>query len=149
MMKRSCASILLVAATLRVSCAAAADNDSLIWNGITLYGVLDLGIAHQTHGAPLSQDWFVGVEYLLAKNSNKPVTSLAPSGLSQSRLGLRGSEALLPDVNFVFNLETGFDPQSGNLADALASLAHNNGVPLDRQTSSGDSSRAGQLFNGP
>lgn len=139
----------LIAFAALLPAAARAESDSLTWNGITLYGVLDLGIAHQTHGAPLSQDWFVGLEYLLAKNSNKPVTGIGPSGLSQSKVGVRGSESLLPDLNFVFNLEMGFDPQSGNLADALASLTHNNGVPLDRQTSSGDSSRAGQLFNGP
>ena len=153
-MKRRCAihlpaAILLAAAALRAADVAAAESDGLTWHGITLYGVLDLGIAHQTHGTPLSQDWFVGLEYLVAKNSNKPVTALGPNGLSQSRIGVRGTEPLTPGLDFVFNLETGFDPQSGNLADALASLTHNNGVPLDRQTSAGDSSRAGQLFNGP
>jgi predicted porin len=129
--------------------AVAAEDPSLTWNGITLYGVLDIGVAHQTHGAPLSGDWMVGLEYLIAKKSNKPVTSIGPSGLSQSRLGLRGSEPIADKLAFVFNAEMGFDPQSGHLADALKSLINNNGVPLERQTASGDSSRAGQLFNGP
>jgi len=123
--------------------------DEISWNGVTLYGAVDLGIAHQSHGTPLSQDWFVGVEYLISKNSNKPVTSIGPNGLSQSKIGLKGKENVVADIDVVFNLESGFDPQSGNLADALAALQHNNGVPLERQTSAGDSSRAGQLFNGP
>lgn len=128
--------------------ARADDNGALAWNGITLYGTYDIGIAHQTHGAPLSQDWFVGVQYLISKSSNKSITSIAPNGLSQSRVGIRGVEPLAENLDFIFNAETGFDPQSGNLADALAALTHNNGVPLDRQTSAGDSARAGQLFNG-
>ncbi len=89
----------------------------------------------------------VGLEYFIQKNSNKSITSLAPNGLSQSRIGLRGVEEITDGLSFVFNLDIGFDSQSGNLADALASLTHNNGVPLDRQTSAGDSSLAGQLFN--
>lgn len=127
--------------------AAAADGGTT-WNGITLYGAFDIGVAHQSHGAPLSQDWFVGVQYLIDRKSNKPITSIAPNGLSQSKLGLRGKEAVNDDLAFVFDVETGFDPQSGHLADALKSLTHNNGKPLASQTSAGDSSRAGQLFNG-
>ena len=135
---------------LMFSGLAVADEDkSLTWNGITLYGVYDIGVGYQSHGAPLSQDWFVGVQYLIDKKSNKSNTSLAPDGLSQSRLGLRGNEKITEDLSFVFNAEMGFDPQSGNLADALGALKHNNGVPITSQTSAGDSSRAGQFFNGP
>ncbi len=89
------------------------------------------------------------MQYLIDKKSNKPNTSLAPDGLSQSRLGLRGNEKITDDISFVFNAEMGFDPQSGNLADAPGALKHNNGVPVTSQTSAGDSSRAGQFFNGP
>lgn len=142
----------MVSSALLLALAApvhGADDGGLTWNGITLYGILDVGVAHQTHGTPLSQDWFVGLEYLISKNSNKPVTSIGPNGLSQSKIGLKGNEKIVHGLDFVFNLEMGFDPQSGRLADAAAALTHNNGVPLERQTSAGDSSRAGQLFNGP
>lgn len=128
--------------------AHAADDDSLTWNGITLYGTFDIGVAYQTHGTPLSQDWFVGLEYLISKNSNKSITSVAPNGLSQSKIGLKGVEEISDGLSFIFNSEIGFDPQSGHLADALKSLTHNNGVPLNQQTSAGDSARAGQVFNG-
>ena len=137
---------LLAAAPMATTSAA---DSGLTWNGITLYGAFDIGVSYQSHGAPLSQDWFVGVQYLIDKKSNKSITSIAPNGLSQSKLGLRGKEALTDDLFFVFDVESGFDPQSGNLADALKSLTHNNGKALTDQTSGGDSSRAGQLFNGP
>ena len=29
-------------------------DDSLTWLGITLYGKIDVGVAYQTHGAPLN-----------------------------------------------------------------------------------------------
>ena len=141
-----CTAIAAVATGLP-SPATAAD-DSLTWNGVTLYGIYDIGVAYQTHGVPLTQDWGVGLAYLIAKNSNKSQTSVAPNGLSQSRLGLKGKEAINEQLAFVFNLEMGFNPQSGKLSDGPASLVHNNGVALQHQTSAGDSSRAGQVFNG-
>ena len=48
----------------------------------------------------------------------------------------------------MFRLETFFNPQSGNLSDAVKSLVQNNGRPLANQTTNVDSSVAGQLFSG-
>ncbi len=81
-------------------------------------------------------------------SSDKSQTSIAPSGLSQSKVGIRGKEMITGDLSFVFNGEMGFNPQSGNLADAPKSLIHNNGVALANQKTAGDGSRAGQFFNG-
>lgn len=148
--RKSSLALALLAGIAALACAntASADDDgSLTWNGITLYGVYDIGVAYQTHGTPLSQDWMVGLEYTISKNSNKPITSIAPDGLSQSRIGIKGIEQIVDGLNFVFGAEMAFDPQSGNLADALKSLTHNNGVPLTNQTSAGDSSLAGQFFS--
>jgi len=128
--------------------AQAADDGTLTWNGITLYGTVDIGVAHVSHGAPLSQDFYVGLPYLISKNSNKSITSVAPSGLSQTKLGVKGTEGLSDSLSFIFNAEMGFNPTSGNLADAPKSLTHNNGVALQNQTTAGDGSRAGQFFNG-
>lgn len=130
------------------SVAHAADDQSLTWNGITLYGTYDIGVAYQTHGAPLSQDFYPGLQYLLGKSSDKSQTSVAPSGLSQSKIGIRGKENITGDLSFVFNGEMGFNPQSGKLADAPKSLINNNGVALANQKTAGDGSRAGQFFNG-
>ena len=126
--------------------AQAADDSSLTWNGITLYGVVDLAVTHEQHGAPLSQDWGNGLLWLISKSSNKSVTTLGPG--YQSRVGLRGKETITDSLDFVFNAEAGFNPWSGKLSDGPASLIHNNGVAQASQTSGSDSSRAGQLFNG-
>ncbi len=144
-----CSAVLASLAGVAFSSAAlAADDASLTWNGITLYGVVDVGVAYQTHGAPLSQDWGNGLSYLVSKQSNKSQTNVAPNGLSQSRVGLRGKEGVADGLDFIFNLEMGFVPTSGKLADGPKSLIHNNGVPQASQTSGADSSRAGQFFNG-
>src|SRR5512141_1357249 len=71
--------------------AAAADDSSLTWNGITLYGTVDIGIAYQNHGSPLSQDFYPTLNYMVASNSNKSITTVASSGLSQSKIGIRGN----------------------------------------------------------
>jgi predicted porin len=130
------------------SIAHAADDTSLTWNGITLYGTVDIGIAHQSHGAPLSQDFYPTLNYLIAPQSNKSITSVASNGLSQSKLGVRGVEPLNDVFSFIFNLEMGFNPTSGKLADAPKSLINNNGLALANRKTSGDGSRAGQFFNG-
>ena len=142
------AAVLASFATFAATTAAHAD-DSLTWNGITLSGLVDAGIAYQTHGTPLSQDMYVGLGYLIQKNSNKSITSFAPNGLSQSKILVTGKENLVEGLNGVFNLEMGFNPQSGKLADACASLVHNNGVDIHNQTTGVDGARCGQWFNGP
>src|SRR5256712_10313871 len=54
------------------------------------------------------------------------LTAVTPSNLSQSRVGLSGKEALVGDWSGVFRFETFFNPQSGNLSDALKSQVLNN-----------------------
>ena len=128
--------------------SASAADDTLTWNGITLYGTVDIGVAHQSHGSPLSQDFYPTLNYLIAPNSNKSITTVASNGLSQSKVGLRGVEPLNDVFSFIFNLEMGFNPTSGKLADAPKSLINNNGVALADRKTAGDGSRAGQFFNG-
>ena len=146
--KKSVLSLAVLAGIAAASVAQAADDQSLTMYGITLYGTYDIGVAYQSHGAPLSQDFYPGLQYLLGKSSRESQTSIAPSGLSQSKVGLRGKETINDDLSFVFNGEVGFNPQSGKLADAPKSLIHNNGIPLTEQKTAGDGSRAGQFFNG-
>lgn len=134
-----------------VSAAAPAPKakaDSLTFHGVTLYGTVDLGLAYLTHGAPLSPTYGPGVPFLIQKFSNRPIVSVAPNGLSQSKIGLSGVELVAKDLSVVFRLETGFQPTSGRLTDGPASLVRSNGKPLKDQIESGDSSRAGQLFQG-
>ena len=123
-------------------------GSSLTWNGITLYGIVDIGLQYQTHGVPISDYFPAGSESIISKNSNGSVTGLTPNNLSQSRIGLSGLEPIGDDFSFVFRLETFFNPQSGNLSDALKSITLNNGKSLQTQTTTVDSSVAGQLFAG-
>lgn len=122
--------------------------EGLTWKGITLYGVLDLGLQYQTHGVAASDYVAYSTEPVIQKNSNGSVTSLVSSPLSWSRVGLAGKEPLLGDWSAVFRLETYFNPTSGDLSDGLKSLTLNNGRALTAQSTGLDSSVAGQAFGG-
>ena len=122
-------------------------TSALTFLGVTLYGAVDLGVAYQTHGVPLSATYGPGLEYLISKNSNRSLVSLAPNALSYSNVGLQGREPLLPGLSAVFNLQTSFLPSSGQLSNGPASLVQNNGVALGRQSAYGDSNRAGEALN--
>lgn len=124
----------------------AANAGSLTFAGITVYGTVDIGLAYLTHGAPLSATYGPGLPYMIQKFSNRPIFSVAPNGLSQSKLGVSGAEPLSPDVSVVFKLETGFQPTSLRITNGPRSVIKSDGVPLAQQTESGDSARAGQLF---
>jgi predicted porin len=123
-----------------------ADDGSLTFHGITLYGTVDIGVAYQSHGTPLSNSAGLGLEYLISKNSNHSQFSLAPNALGYSNIGLKGTEEIIPEVSAIFKLETSFLPTSGRLADGLGSLVQNNGVALASQTTNADSSKNGQAF---
>ncbi len=119
---------------------------ALTYLGVTLYGAIDTGVSYQTHGNPLSDVYGPGLEYVISKNSNRSQVSLAPNALSYSNIGIRGLEPIFSGVSAVFNLQTQFLPTSGNIVNNLGSLTQNNGVALNKQSSSGDSTRAGQAF---
>jgi predicted porin len=121
-------------------------DESLTYHGITLYGIVDIGIQDQTHGAPINDYFVAGSADIVQKNSIHSVTGVTPSNLSQSRIGLQGVEPIVGDWAGVFKLETFFNPQSGEISDALKSLAQNNGRSLPNQTTNLDSSVGGQTF---
>ena len=119
----------------------------LTWNGITVYGTVDAGVTWQSHGAPFNGTSAVGEQYLISKNSNRALWGRAPNALSQSNIGIKGNEPFAPGWTFVFDLEAGFDPYSMKFANGPGSVAQNSGVPLNRQNTNSDSSRAGQFYN--
>jgi predicted porin len=122
-------------------------DQSLTWNGITLYGVIDMDFQYETHGAPFSNYFISGGSDIVQKNSNNAVSGFTSNGMSQSRIGLQGSEPLhFGDWSGVFKLESYFNPASGQLTDALKSVAQNNGRALSAQSTNIDSSIAGQPF---
>jgi predicted porin len=121
-------------------------DDSLTWHGITLYGVVDIGLQYDTHSAPFTPFRPAASGNIVRQNSYQSVVGLTPSNMGQSRVGLQGIEALSDEWSAVFQIETFFNPQSGEIADSLKSLAKNNGVPLGKQTVGVDGSSAGQAL---
>jgi len=138
----------LSVAPVKAPVAAAPVDDSISWHGVTLYGAVDAGVGYQAHGTPYNGFFPQGDNYIVAKASNRALFLAAPNGLTTSFIGLKGTTEILPGINGIFRLETGFNPFSGNLANGPGSLVLNNGVPLAAQSSNGDSSRAGQAING-
>src|SRR5580693_3060754 len=125
--------------------------DSLSLGGVTVYGTVDVGYAYQSHGVPLNSQLPGGLEYqafTTTRNYAGSVSSLAESGLEQSKIGIRVSEPISGDFTLVANAETGFNPLSGQLVDACAALATNSNLKQGQQTANADSSRCGQPFNG-
>jgi predicted porin len=122
-------------------------DDSLTWHGVTLYGLVDMGLTYHTHGAPLSNTAGLGVNYLVSKNSDRPYFGAAPNALSASFVGLKGKQELVEGLWGIFNLQTGFNPQSGRLSDGLGSIVQNNGLPIGAQSSFADSAKDGQVLN--
>jgi predicted porin len=119
----------------------------LAWYGVRLYGTVDIGATYQTHGAPFDPNFVTGASYFIQKMNRSSMFGVAPNALSQSNVGIKGSEPIAPGWSFVFQLETGFDPASLRLADSPRAEASNTGVPVNQQTTNGDSSRAGQFDN--
>jgi predicted porin len=127
--------------------AAPPTSTALSWRGITLYGIVDIGLQYDTHAAPFSDYFMASSADIVQKNSRRPISGATSSNLSQSRIGLQGTEPLsFGDWSGVFKLETYFNPTSGQLSDAAKSLAQNNGRALDQQSTNLDSSISGQTF---
>jgi predicted porin len=123
-----------------------AGDDALTWHGITLYGVIDVGLQYDTHGAPFSDYRPAASANIVQKNSRQSVLGATPSNEGQSRVGLQGLEPLGDGWSAVFRVETFFNPQSGELADSVKSLVVNNGRTPATQTTNLDGSSAGQAL---
>ena len=121
-------------------------EESLTWKGITLYGVIDIGLQYDTHMAPFTPYRPAASGNIVRQNSRQGVLGLTPSNMGQSRVGLQGIEPLSDGWSAIFQVETFFNPQSGEIANSLKSLTVNNGVPLGKQTVGVDGSSAGQAF---
>jgi predicted porin len=127
---------------------AAPVDDAMCWKGVCLYGIIDAGFGWQSHGQPFNGAMPTGAQYLVSAGSNRAMWTASPNAMSQSTIGLKGAFEVLPDLNAIFKVETGFDPMSGQLANGEGSMQQNNGIPLNLRSANGDSSRNGQALNG-
>src|SRR6266436_3327400 len=101
----------------------------LTWYGITLYGAIDAGFGYQTHGAPLDPRSPPGASYLVQKYSRSSRWDIAPNGLQNSFIGIKGAEPIGGNISVVFALDAGFDPYSFKLSNGPGSDAANAGIP--------------------
>jgi predicted porin len=125
------------------------DNDDICIKGICVYGNFDMGVSYNQHGAPLNALGNPALNYLVSKNSSGAYFGAGPSQMSNSFIGLRGKQEIGDNLYAVFNLQTVFNPASGNNANGIGGIAQNNGLTanLGFQNSFQDSTRAGQMFN--
>jgi len=124
-----------------------AEDGTLSYKGVRLYGGIDIGAGYQSHGSGLTNFYGPGAEYLISKNSNHTRFGLMPNALSYSNIGLKGKEDITDGFSFVFNLQTTFLPTSGRLSDFGDSQIENNGRSVyEQETTWSDSSKAGQIF---
>jgi len=124
----------------------AATDCPLTWNGITIFGAYDVGVGWVSHGLPENGYNYEG-ESLINRNGNHSQWLIAPNNLQQTGLGIKGREEFMDDWFAVFNASTGFNPQSGQLANQVATNVTNNGLPRASYSLTGDGARAGQAFN--
>jgi len=117
----------------------------LTWNGITIYGAFDIGAGWVSHGTPPNGMNYEG-ESLVNRNGNQSRFLIAPNSLSQTGVGIKGKEEILPGWYAVFNASTGINPNSGQLANAPGTAAANAGLPRGAYSTVIDGSRGGQAF---
>jgi predicted porin len=127
--------------------APAPTDDSITIKGVTVYGLIDEGLTYETHGAPLNNLAGGPLNYLIAASSRGSYFGLAPNALSTSFLGIRGKQEVGENLFAIFNLQSGFNPNSGTLSNGIGSIAQNNGRTVGFQDAFGDSAKNGQAFN--
>ena len=125
-----------------------ATNCQLTWRGITVYGTIDMGVGWQSHGAPFDPQSAFGASYMIQKMNRSPMWSLSPNALTNSTIGIKGTEPIGGGFSAVFAVDTGFDPYSLRLSNGPGSVAANAGIPQNQASAYADSSRAGQWYNG-
>jgi len=125
--------------------------DTLTYQGVTVYGTIDVGYAYQTNGRPLG-GIVSNLEYIpfnATRNfTGQSISTLTASGLQQSNIGVKIEEGIGLGWTAIGKLDTGFNPLTGELDDGCRSMKENIGKPVSQQTSSGDTSRCGQALNG-
>ena len=140
------AAVSFLAQASNVPSEIASGEGPLTWHGITVFGTIDAGVGYVSHGLPENGMNYEG-ESLINKYTNKPYWGIAPNNLSQTTLGVKGEEELLPGLAGVFMASTGINPQSGQLANMPGTMVSNQGLPRSAYSFSGDGGRGGQAFN--
>jgi predicted porin len=128
------------------------ENDDICWHGVCVYGNFDMGVAYFQHGSPFSPLAGFPQNGPIEKQSLGAQFGATPNMFSTSFIGLRGKQEIGDNLYAVFNLQTLFNPASGQNANGIGAIVSNNGLGQAPQLGTlanayGDSSKAGQMFN--
>jgi predicted porin len=118
--------------------------------GVTVYGTIDVGGGYNSAATPFNKNFNNGIQELISKDSNNGRWQAVPNGLSQSNVGIKIKEQIVPNWFLVGDANFGFDPYSFDAANGPKSLEDNNFYTSHQQdlvSANGDSSRAGQWDN--
>ncbi len=124
--------------------------EKISFAGVTIYGTIDAGYGYMTNGAPVSGAFYEGLNYSMygSKQNRENISTVTNNALSQSQIGVKVEESLGMGFVALGKMDTGFNPISGEIADACASLVRNNGKATNTWTSAADGGRCGQALNG-
>jgi predicted porin len=135
--------------------------DTLSWHGVTVYGTVDVGFGYTSNGNETSGFYYPGMNYNLVGNSlsQGAHSAITNSALSQSQIGVKVEENIGFGFTAIAKLDTGFNPISGELADACQSIIEVGDARAKNLIAGGnlntfavpsgvDGSRCGQAFNG-
>ena len=118
--------------------------------GVTVYGTIDMGGGYNSAATPFNNNFSNGIQELVSKDSNGGKWQKVPNGLSQSNVGVKIKEQVVPNWYVVGDVNFGFDPYSLKAANGPESLINNNaytGSQQDLVSANSDSSRNGKLDN--
>ncbi|KVZ03088.1 porin [Burkholderia stagnalis] len=88
---------------LRMMAGLLVSGGAMAQSSVTLYGIVDQSIRYTTH----------------ADAANGASVQLTNGAITNSRWGMKGDEALGGGLKAIFRLESGFEPQNGQLDGAL------------------------------
>jgi len=152
---------LIAVAVLGVFASAAYADEGLFHftkddTSLELYGILDAAVVTQNHAYSSLNNTLPNQSYSYVGkifNSAPSATAAVNGGLSDSRLGLKGSTGLPADMKAIFDFESGFDITNLGLNNAANTLAKNpapSGNTASKNypnTLYADSSLNGQVLN--
>src|SRR4051794_870656 len=101
--------------------SSVADCPLSYW-GVTLYGQVDVGGGFESNHAKFNGAYPQGVQQLISKQSHGAAWQAVPNGISQSNIGIKWKEQVIPDWFFIGDVNFGYDPYSLQFADGPRSL---------------------------
>ena len=117
------------------------------------YGIIDVAVGNQSNGLPANANNGASIVSTVYSNAANPnvgsSTSLWSGGISQDRIGLKGSRDFGDSWHAGYLLETGFSVVSGKLVNNAQALAENEASnrSLGYTSVSTNGSQGGQLIN--